>query len=211
VNDLASTPRPVVLNEFLLASPAQRMTVPLWQITDHRGWSRARQSDGSCAQNLPGGPRDSGNVSLDASVRRLAGVEVLWGSGVEQGVQIDLYSWQGRRRDDAAAVNGLLVRPVWLPHPGGQGSVVGVDAPVLKVSPLLIPGRLSIDVVLPVEADQISTMNGSGSEKIANVPGRPRNGSPLAVGTTMMSGMKMVDLGCRTRLSMNTRYSSRVS
>jgi hypothetical protein len=36
VKDLDSTPRPVVLNEFLLASPAHRMTVSLWQITDHR-------------------------------------------------------------------------------------------------------------------------------------------------------------------------------
>jgi hypothetical protein len=34
------------------------------------------------------------------------------GSGVAQLVQVDLYPRQSDRRDDAASVNGLLVRPI---------------------------------------------------------------------------------------------------
>src|SRR4051812_22128109 len=67
---------------------------------------------------------------------------------LEQCFEVDCHPWQRYRRDAAAAVKRLLIRPIGLSLPARQGPFVGMDAPDLEVTALLVVGQLGIDVIV---------------------------------------------------------------
>ena len=150
-----------------------------------------------------------GQVGIDA--RRL-GHQGSLRQASSSSSEIDLDSWQGYRRDHAAAMNGLLVAPVWLPSPGGQCSLVGVNAPDFQITALLVDRHFGIDVVVsgrrrPDFDHQWQRIGKDRQHRLARILAHCRQ-----LGTTMRSGMKTVAEDRRTRRSMKRpdRHHDRV-
>src|SRR5215216_4318821 len=82
------------------------------------------------------------------SIKNAVGVHDAARSAIPERVQVDRHARKPDRRDAAAPVDRLLVRPVRLSLPARQCPFVGMNAPDFQITASLVDGEFGVNVVV---------------------------------------------------------------